>query len=193
MHALRDALQRKGQVAVCMNPDRSSQPPTPNPQSLVATLAFASPSCLGIWAAYDRPAAYQRAALLGMGLALLPLAAWAGRRWRARALFGLASAAALLAAAVAAYYLLATTWTGDGSAKFAVLRQAGVWWQAHRPAIPLPEDINANTAGNALAILLPLSVGATVVFLVQLALPARGTLSRRPRRSSSLDRITFSA
>ena len=36
-----------------------------------------------------------------------------------------------------------------------------MWWQAHRPAIPLPEDINANTAGNALAILLPLSIGAT--------------------------------
>ena len=144
-----------------MSSQGRSQPLAPNPQSLVATLAFALTLLLGIWAAYDRPAAYQRAALLGMGLALLPLAAWAGRRWRARALFGLAIAAALLAAAVAAYYLLAATWAGDGSAKFALLRQAGLWWQAHRPAIPLPDDINANTAGNALAILLPLSVGAT--------------------------------
>ena len=145
-----------------MSSQGRSQPLAPNPQSLVATLTFALTLLLGIWAAYDRPAAYQRAALLGAGLALLPLAAWAGRRWCARALFGLAIGAALLAVAVAAYYLLAATWAEDSAAKFAVLQRAGGWWQAHRPAIPLPEDINANTAGNALAVLLPLSAGATI-------------------------------
>ncbi len=76
--------------------------------------------------------------------------AWAGRRWGDRALGPAGVGCALLAAAVGAYFLLAYDWGDDGTGKFVVVQEAGLWIQAHRPRVPLPEDINGNVAGSTL-------------------------------------------
>ncbi len=103
---------------------------------------------IGAWAAYDTRAALLRAALLLLALApvLLALAgklATLGQRsWHnlqpstrnlQSSIFNLQSLAAAIALAIAAYYLLSRV-------------------------VTLPEDINANVAANAMAILLPLAL-----------------------------------
>jgi putative inorganic carbon (HCO3(-)) transporter len=100
--------------------------------------------------------------LIAAGLVVAMGIAWAGRRWGDRALGPAGVGCALLAAAVGAYFLLANDWSGDGTGKFVVVQDAGMWIQAHRPAVPLPEDINGNVAGSALAVLIPLGLGGAV-------------------------------
>ncbi|MEA3335273.1 MAG: O-antigen ligase family protein [Chloroflexota bacterium] len=116
---------------------------------------------IGVWAAYDREQAWMRFSLISIGVALMLGIAWMG--WRGRmdilGIFGLLCA--LLGAAIGAYFLLTFDWAGN-QGKFAPIQAAGLWLQVHRPAIPVPEDINANVAGSSLAILLPL--GAVGLF-----------------------------
>jgi len=117
---------------------------------------------MGVWAAYDRTAAWARFGLIALGVAAASYITWAGRRWGERALGLAAAGCALLAAAVGAYFLLAYNWKTDGAGKFAAIQQAGLWIQAHRPVVQIPEDINGNVAGGALALLWPLGLAGTV-------------------------------
>ena len=125
--------------------------------TLALTLLLALTALLGVWAAYDRQAAWARFGLIAAGLGLMLAIAYAGSRSRA-ALGWIAAGLALLAGAIGAYFLLSYNWAAGGNDKFAFVRQAGLWVQAHRPAFRVSEDINANVAGGALAILLPLGL-----------------------------------
>lgn len=116
---------------------------------------------LGVWAAYDRGAAWQRFALIAAGVVVALLIAWLGQ-WRgepAMALIGLGCA--VMAAGVAAYFVLTFDWeaVGDSKAGFAVFYRLGLWLQAHRPDLLVPEDIQRNVAGGALALTTPLAAG----------------------------------
>ena len=124
---------------------------------------FLATALLGVWAAYDPAAAWAKFALIGGGLIAAMGLAWAGRRWGDRLLELLGLACAWLAAGIGAYFLLRADWTSAGQGKFPVLQRAGVWLQTHRPALPLPEDINSNVAAGALAILLPLALAGIVM------------------------------
>jgi hypothetical protein len=129
---------------------------------VVLALTFASlfllTALVGVWAAYDRAPAWRRLAMIAMGLALATGVAWAGRRRGRRALGTICLGCALLAGALGAYFLLSHDWT-TGPGKFAALQGAGLWVQAHRPQVPLPEDIHPNVAAGGLALMLPLGAG----------------------------------
>ncbi len=119
-------------------------------------LLYLATVVLSVVAAYDPALAWKPGGLLTVGvLGALGIAS-GGRRWGDRALMAVSAGCALLAAAVGGYFLLSYDWIAAGEGKFAALRQVGLWVQAHRPALPLPEDINGNVAGGALALLLPL-------------------------------------
>lgn len=124
----------------------------------MAAAAYLLTALLGLWAAYDRDAAGQRFALIALGVAAAAALALLGRFGgnRRLALAGLACAWA--AAAVAAYYLLTYDWQADAVAKpgFTLFLQIGLWIQAHRPGLPVPENIHSNVAAGAIALLAPL-------------------------------------
>jgi putative inorganic carbon (HCO3(-)) transporter len=108
---------------------------------------------MGVWAAYDRAAAWDRFWALVVGVTLAVVVSWFGHRGGARTLAWAGVACALLAGALGTYFLLTYQWT-PGPGKFAPLQAAGQWIQAYRPALPVPEDINANVAASGLIILL---------------------------------------
>jgi putative inorganic carbon (HCO3(-)) transporter len=113
---------------------------------------------LGVWAAYDTAIAWQRFGLLVAGVYLMLLMAFLGH-WRGEvAVGGMALGAAWLAAVIGVYFGLTADWATE-SAKFAPLQQVGLWIQGWRPGLVLPDRVNANVAGSALALLLPLAVG----------------------------------
>ena len=117
---------------------------------------------VGVWAAYDRPAAWMRFLLLAAGLVLSLVVAAAGRR-RGEAVLGPAGLlCGLLAAALAAYFLLTFDWLNRGIDKVAILYRIGLLIQAYRPQVPVPEDIHSNIAGGGLALLLPFAVAGAV-------------------------------
>jgi hypothetical protein len=128
----------------------------PSPRLLALSSAFLLTLLLGVWAATDRPAAWARLGLIAVGLGGMLLLAWAGGRWGEAILGPAALACAGLAAALGGYYLLGADWHADAGAKLPAVQQIGIWVQAHRPAVTLPEDIHPNVAGGLLAILLPL-------------------------------------
>jgi putative inorganic carbon (HCO3(-)) transporter len=131
----------------------------------ILALTFASlfllTALVGVWAAYDRAPAWRRLVMIAIGLALAVGVAWAGRRRGRRALGTIGLGCALLAGALGAYFLLSHDWTA-GPGKFAALQGAGLWVQAHRPQVPLPEDIHPNIAAGGLALTLPLGAGGVV-------------------------------
>ncbi len=127
---------------------------------LFFTLLYLATVALSVAVAYDPALAWKPGALLTVGaLAALGVAV-AGRRWKGRSLAVFGAGCALLAAAVGGYFLLRYDWLAAGEGKFAAIQQAGLWVQEHRPAVSLPEDINGNVAGAALALLLPPGIAA---------------------------------
>lgn len=117
---------------------------------------------LGVWAAYDRDAAWQRFALIAAGVVAALLIAWLGQ-WGGEpvlALFGLGCA--LIAAGVASYFILTFDWQAlrESKAGFDLFYRLGLWLQAHRPQLPMPEDIHRNVAGSALGLTMPLAAGS---------------------------------
>ena len=80
-------------------------------------------------------------------------------RWGERALAAAGVACGLAAAALAAYFLLTFDWATRGVAKIEAVYQLGLWMQAVRPAVPVPQDIHQNVAAAGLAVLLPLGLG----------------------------------
>lgn len=124
-----------------------------------ATGVLVATMLVGAWASFS-PAAPARLVLLLAGVALMWLVAQSGAAGGEGALELLSVGCALLAAAIGIYFVLTYDWAAGGTAKFAIVQQAGLWIQAHRPAIPVPDDINGNVAGGALAVLIPLGLGA---------------------------------
>ena len=138
---------------------------------LALTAVFLLTALLGVWAAYDRQAAWLRFGLIAAGLLSGLLIVYARHRWGAPALFWAALACALLAALLGAYFLLTYDWrAASGPVKFDAIQRAGLWIQAHRPPFPLLENIHPNVAGNSLVVLLPLAAAAFAA-----------ALDRRPR------------
>ncbi len=152
-----------------------THPPTPipHPPSPTPTLAaaFLATLAVGVWAAYDPAAAWGRAGLLAGGVLLLLGMAWLGRRWGDAALGWLALGAAWLAGAVALYCLQATDWATVGLDS-GLLRRLALGLQGVRPTLVLPDTVNLNVAGAALAVLLPIG-GAGVVWGVRQARTGR--------------------
>ncbi len=130
--------------------------------NFLSSILFLASALVGVWAAYDRAAAWPRFGGLALGLGAAGAIGWAGRRWGDRALRIASAGCAGLAAAVALYFLLTTVWAAGGAGKFALLHGIGLWIQAHRPALPLTEDINGNVAAGALAILIPLGLAGVI-------------------------------
>jgi O-antigen ligase len=133
--------------------------------NIVLALTFASlfllTALVGVWAAYDQTLAWRRLGMIATALALAVGVAWAGWRRGPRALETIGLGCALLAGALGAYFLLSHDWTA-GPGKFAALYGVGLWVQAHRPQVPLPEDIHPNIAAGGLALMLPLGAGGVV-------------------------------
>lgn len=129
--------------------------------ALVLASAFLLTALLGVWAAWDRGGAWQAFGLLAAGLGLGAVVVWAGRRGGVRALGAMSVAAALLAGAIGVYFLLAYDWAASPG-KFALLQHIGEAVQARRPAIALPEDINANVAASGLAPCLFIGLGGLI-------------------------------
>ena len=108
-------------------------------------------------AAYDRSLAWRAFGLIVLGLALAVAVVWiapsvdtgTGPDERGAGAAG---------GRIGVYFLLSYDWTA-GAAKFAVLQGIGLWVQANRPAIALPEDINANVAASGLICTLFLGLG----------------------------------
>ncbi len=124
--------------------------------------AFLATALVGVWAAYDRTMAWTRFWLMAAGLALSLALALAGRR-KGEAVLGPAGlACGALAAGLAVYWMLTFDWQTHGVDKVAVLYQLGLWLQAHRPVVPVLEDIHSNIAGGGLALLLPPAVAGAV-------------------------------
>jgi putative inorganic carbon (HCO3(-)) transporter len=117
---------------------------------------------VGVWAAYDRAAAWQRFALIALGMAAALAIAWLGQLGGERSLALIGLGCAFVAVAVTGYLVLTYDWQAMQAGKpgFALLYQIGLWIQAHRPNVPIPEDLQLNVAGSALALLTPLGAGA---------------------------------
>jgi putative inorganic carbon (HCO3(-)) transporter len=128
----------------------------------VWTAVFVATGVIGVWAAYDRPAASHRFGLILTGMLVALVVAGIGQRAGEPGLALVGLGCALLAAALAGYFLLTFDWQARGVVKVPALYQAGLWLQGHRPAAPIaaPEDIHSNVAGGALVLLLPLAGGA---------------------------------
>lgn len=160
MSASRSRLRRSASVET----ETASSPSISSLSLATAAIStlFLITALAGVWAAYDREAAWQRFALLAAGLlVMLVMAAFAWRRGTpALALMGLGCA--LLAGAIGGFFLLVYDWAASGTSKVDFLHQVGLWLQEARPVISVPEDINANVAGSALTVLLPLGFAGVV-------------------------------
>lgn len=143
---------------------RSTRPgASARPLALAAGLAalFLFSALIGVWTAYDRAGAWQAAALLAVGMAAAVAVVWAGRRWGEPALAAMSLAVVLLAGALGVYFLLSYSWS-DSDGKLGLLQEVGLAVQALRPALPLPEDINANVAANGLLLTLFIGLGGVL-------------------------------
>lgn len=122
------------------------------------TLLYLATALVGVWAAYDRPAALARFALLTLGLiAAIGIGRLAQRRGGDGG--GVFVAAAVVAAAIGVYYVLAYDPVASGSLRFWALQRILLRIQTHRPALPLA-PLHKNAAGGALAVLLPFALVA---------------------------------
>ena len=130
---------------------------------LAALLAviFLFSALMGVWAAYDRASAWRAFGLIVAGQAAMAIIVWAGARGGVRALGLMGLAMAWLAGALGIYFLLSYDWAAN-DAKFELLQRLGLWVQGRRPALILPEDINANVAASGLTITLFLGLGGLV-------------------------------
>ena len=130
--------------------------------ALALSAAFLLTGLIGVWAAYDQAMAWRCLGMIAAGLGLALGTAWAGWRAGRQGLGVIALGCALLSGALGAYFLLSYDWAAHGPGKLAVLQAAGLWVQAHRPALPVPEDIHPNIAAGGLALVLPLGMAGVI-------------------------------
>ena len=126
---------------------------------LLPGLAFLSTALVGVWAAYDRQAAWMRFGLIALGVLLAVIIAAVGKRGGENIRGFIGIGCGFLAASVGAYYLLGHDFAQTDQAKLTWLHQLGLWVQAHRPTIGAMKNINSNVGGSVLALLLPLGLG----------------------------------
>ncbi len=120
---------------------------------------FLLTALVGVWAAYDRAAAWFRFGLISGGVMVALGAAWAGQRGGERDLGTIGLASTVLAAAIGTYFLLRYDWTSTKQVKFLALQQLGLWLQSHRPGIAPAIDLNPNLIAGSLVLALPLGLG----------------------------------
>jgi len=126
--------------------------------ALPLALFFGS-ALIGVWAAYDAQAAWQKFWLITGGV-LLYFAILNGRR-SANRLGGARSSNwallfSLLGAGLSLYFITQHDYT-TGAAKFAAISTLGIWLHGHAPQIG-GETFHPNVIGGILAVILPLSV-----------------------------------
>src|SRR5579859_4648095 len=121
----------------------------------VLVIVFLLTALVGVWAAYDRTAAWDKWwVLVGAVVVYYALASQPGKHlWLVAALFG------LLGAAIAAYFLLTYDWQALPR-HFAALDRVGIWWMSVRPTFP--GFIQPNVAGGLLAMLLPFPIAGSI-------------------------------
>lgn len=123
------------------------------------SIAYLLTALVGVWAAYDRSAAWLRFGLIAVGVAAALLIGHLGWRRGEDALGWVALGCALAAGLLALYFLLTFDWMGRALGKMPALEQVGAWIQGMRPAVGEAEDIHTNVAGGGLALLAPLAAG----------------------------------
>jgi O-Antigen ligase len=118
-------------------------------------IVFLLTALVGVWAAYDRAAAWDKWwVLVGAVVVYYALAAQpAENLWLVAGLLG------LLGAAIAVYSLLTYDWQAFPR-HFAALDRVGIWWMSVRPAFP--GFIQPNVAGGLLAMLLPFPIAGSI-------------------------------
>ena len=111
---------------------------------------------VGVWAAYDRAAAWNKFWLMAAGVLLYyALAGQPYHNWRI--VSGLAGG---FGAGISAYFLLTHDWA-QFPADLNLLNRPGLAWTSLRPALSWPW-IHPNIAGGLLAMLLPVSLAVCV-------------------------------
>lgn len=112
-------------------------------------LLFVLTALMGIWAAYDRPAAWEKFWLIVDGIFLFYALAGQPRenRWL------VAGAFAAFSAAVAAYFFLTHDWVAEPS-KIRILNMVGAAWMRARPQFAA-HSLHPNAAGGVMAMFAP--------------------------------------
>lgn len=110
---------------------------------------FLITAAVGVWAAYDREAAWAKFWLLVAGI-LLYYALASQPRENLKIVAGFMSA---LAGGIALFFLLTYNWQNQ-PADFDVLNRLGIWWMAVRPQINI-QSPSPNFMGGISAMLLP--------------------------------------
>lgn len=126
---------------------------------MVLSVAYLLTALMGVWAAYDRDAAWLRFGLIAVGVAASLLMGRVGWRGGEEALGWVALGCAGAGGLLAAYFLLTFDWTGQALGKMPALEQVGAWIQGVRPAVGETENIHTNVAGSGLVLLTPLAAG----------------------------------
>jgi O-antigen ligase len=126
-------------------------------------IIFLLTAAVGVWAAYDRDAAWAKLwVLVGAALLFYALAAQPEENiWLVAALLG------LVGAGLAAYFLLTYDWL-NLPRHFAGIDRIGVWWMSVRPSFS--GFLHPNVAGGLLAMLIPFQIAGWL----------RGLRERRP-------------
>lgn len=128
----------------------------------LAAILFLATAAMGVWAAFDQASAWRRLALIAAGMVLMVVIWGVGRVWGERALGWLALGCAPAAGLLGAYFMLSFDWAGKGVKKLPGLYQVGLWIQATRPNLPIPENLHPNVAASGLSLLICLGAGGLI-------------------------------
>lgn len=128
----------------------------------LAAILFLGTAAMGVWAAFDQASAWRRLALIAAGMVLMTVVWGVGRVWGERALGWLALGCAPAAGLLGAYFMLSFDWAGKGVKKLPGLYQMGLWIQATRPNLPVPENLHPNVAASGLSLLICLGAGGLI-------------------------------
>lgn len=136
----------------------SGQFPIPRTRFDPFIMIFIGAAAVGVWAAYDQPAAVGKFWLILGGVFIF----YALASQRAANLWPLLSAMAMFGGAVGLYFLLTHDWTLM-PAKIDALNQLGLRLMSFRPAVfQSLHQLHPNVAGGILALLMPYSFAAAI-------------------------------
>ncbi|MBX7232938.1 MAG: O-antigen ligase family protein [Caldilineales bacterium] len=140
----------------------SARSRTADVAAALAAILFLATGIMGVWTAFDQASAWRRLALIAAGMVLMVVIWGVGRVWGERALAWLALGCAPAAGLLGAYFMLSFDWAGNGVKKLPGLYQVGLWIQATRPAVPVPENLHPNVAASGLSLLICLGAGGLI-------------------------------
>ena len=115
----------------------------------IAILVFLLTAAMGVWAAYDREAAWDKFWLLLGGILIF----YVFVNQPKENLWPVICLICIITAGIAGYFLVTYDWQYQ-PADFQVLTRLGQWWMAHRPTLELG-SFAPNITGGILAMLLP--------------------------------------